>query len=388
MQVSIVIVNYNVEYFLFQCLKSVESALNHISGEIIVVDNASSDASCEMVNKHFSNVHLVENKENIGFGKANNQGVKQARGKYVLILNPDTIIPEDLLLKLFEFAEKNPQYGAIGVPLFDGKGLFLPESKRNIPTPWVSLKKMIGKTDSYYSSHLKENESGEVAVLVGAFMWMSTSKYKEVDGFDEDYFMYGEDIDLSYKLLKKGHKNYYYASTQVIHYKGESTLKDIRYLNSFYGAMHLFYQKHFKTNLFFDVIMNFGIYFWKWINKLKIKQKQNLFETQHSNILYVGSNNEILNSLNSFYKDGKVHVFAVCETRVISRFDDLEKISDTIREKEITEIVFDNDSNSFSKIIFLMTHLKGVNFMIHPLNSNFIIGSSNRNRQGNYFILK
>lgn len=388
MQVSIVIVNYNVAQFLYQCLTSVEAALRHISGEIIVVDNASSDDSCHLVKRFFPNVHLIENKLNVGFSKANNQGVQIAKGKYVLILNPDTVIPEDILIKLFEFANTNAQYGAIGVPLYDGNGQYLPESKRNLPTPWVALKKMFGKTSSYYANHLEKHISGEVAVLVGAFMWIEKSKYKKVGGFDEDYFMYGEDIDLSYKLLKKGYKNYYYSLSQVIHYKGESTLKDNLYLNNFYGAMHLFYQKHYKTNIVIDVIMQLGIRFWHQLNKIKINTENVSFENEPKNILYIGSDNEILNLLSNLYKESNIHVFAVCETRVISRFDDLEKINDTIIEKGITDIIFDNTSNSYSKIIFLMLHIKGVNFMIHPSKSNFIIGSFNRNCQGKYYFLK
>ena len=384
MQISIVIVNYNVAPFLQQCIESVKAALKGMVGEIIVVDNASADASCEMLKALFPDVKLIANKENLGFGIANNQGVQIATGKYVLILNPDTIIAEDTLTKLFAFAEKNPEYGALGVPLHDGTGKFLPESKRNIPSAWVSLLKLMGNGSRYYAEHLAENESGNIDILVGAFMWMERKKYEEVGGFDEDYFMYGEDIDLGYKLLKKGYNNYYFTQTQVIHYKGESTLKDFKYLKHFHKAMRIFYKKHFKVNVAYDFLMRGGILFWYWVKYFQLKFQKSETKATSGEVLYIGNDTDLLEKLQNYYQPQKIHTFSVCESRVISRFDDLAHIEKILVTNEISEIVFDYNSNSFSKIIFYMLQLSKYNltYKIHPKNADFIIGSNDKNSRG------
>ena len=246
MELSVVILNYNVKFFLELCLKSVEQSITSIDAEIIVVDNDSSDDSCDMVKQKFPSVTLISNKENVGFAKANNQGVKIAKGEYVCILNPDTVIAEDTFIKLLEFAKTKSDIGAIGCKLIDGSGKFLPESKRNVPVVKVALQKLFGNGKNYYANHLNENETGKVDVLVGAFMFLKRDVYIKVKGFDEDYFMYGEDIDLSYKLLQSGFQNYYFGETTCIHYKGESTAKDKKYTERFYKAMKLFYKKHFN----------------------------------------------------------------------------------------------------------------------------------------------
>lgn len=236
-----------------------QSAIETIDAEIIVIDNNSSDDSCQMVKQLFPNVKLIENKENSGFSKGNNIGVKQAEGEYLCILNPDTVVAEDTFTKLIEFAESKKNLGIIGCQLIDGKGNFLPESKRNIPSPKVALKKLLGKANDYYANHLEVNETGRVEILVGAFMFLKKEVYEAVNGFDEDYFMYGEDIDLSYKVLKSGYHNFYYGDTSVIHFKGESTLRDANYAKRFYGAMQIFYKKHFKRNVFFNGLVWLGI---------------------------------------------------------------------------------------------------------------------------------
>ena len=268
MQLSVIILNYNVRHFLELCIRSVVAATKNISSEIIVVDNHSPDDSCSMVKSLFPDVILIENKENVGFSKANNQASKIAKGTYVCILNPDTVVAEDTFEKIIAFAQKKTSFGAIGCRLIDGSGAFLPESKRNIPTPKISLLKVLGFSTSYYAS-INEFETGKVAVLVGAFMFMKLEVYQQVKGFDEDYFMYGEDIDLSYKLLKSGYDNYYFPETTVIHFKGESTLKDARYAERFYGAMNIFYQKHFKSSFLLNNLVKLGIHLIPWVQKLK-----------------------------------------------------------------------------------------------------------------------
>lgn len=259
MELSIVIVNYNVRYFLELCLNSVEGATSLIKAEVIVVDNNSTDGSCEMVKKSFPNTLLIENNDNVGFSKANNQGVAIASGKYICILNPDTVVAEDTFLKLLKFSNSINNIGIVSCKLIDGSGSFLPESKRNIPTRRVAIKKLIGLSKEYYVSELKNEYIGKVPVFVGAFMLLKKNVYECVRGFDERYFMYGEDIDLSYSVLNAGYDNYYYGKTTIIHFKGESTLKDEVYAKRFYGAMELFYKKHFKANLFFDIIVKLGV---------------------------------------------------------------------------------------------------------------------------------
>ncbi|MBK9107715.1 MAG: glycosyltransferase [Saprospiraceae bacterium] len=254
MKLSIVIVNYNVRHFLEQCLNSVSKAITNIQAEIIVVDNASMDDSVEMVLEMFPSVKLVASKENLGFSKANNIGVRQATGQYVLILNPDTLVEEDCLIKCLDFFEKHPETGALGVKMLDGAGHFLPESKRGFPGLWNSFCKMSGLYklfpksslfNAYYLGHLTEDKIQKVDVLSGAFMMMKTELYRQLEGFDEAYFMYGEDIDLSYRIQKAGYINYYFPETTILHFKGESTRKSsLNYLTAFYNAMIIFSFKH------------------------------------------------------------------------------------------------------------------------------------------------
>ena len=380
MDVSVVIVNYNVRYFLEQCIISVLEASKNIESEIIVVDNNSSDHSCSILSEKYPKVILLKNSKNVGFSKANNQGVEVAKGKYVLILNPDTILPEDLLSKVFTYAEKQHKFGALGVQLIDGSGNYLPESKRNIPTPKVSLEKLVKKSSSnvrYYANQLDKNSNGEVPVLVGAFMLIKTNVYHLMNGFDETFFMYGEDIDLSYRIVKAGYQNYYLGNVQVLHYKGESSQRDIEYFNNFYGAMQLFYKKHFKIGKFSNWIVKNSI-------KLLLKFKKNrntinVPKVDSSSILYIGCDKTIFNKLNELFSHKKVSIFPVCTSRVISRYDDLEKMKQIIQEKNIDEIIFDNESTSFKKILFYISELqnKGIQFKIKPKNTDFLIGSNN-----------
>ena len=259
MKLSVIIVNYNVRYFLELCLRSVQAAIISIDAEIIVVDNKSPDNSCEMVSELFPDVTLIPNNENIGFSRANNQGVELAKGEYVCILNPDTVVAEDIFTQLLSFVEIQQNLGIVSCKLIDGAGKFLPESKRHVPTPSIAIKKLLGMSKGYYASEVHENDVAKVPVFVGAFMLLSRKVYQEVGGFDERYFMYGEDIDLSYSVINAGYDNFYYGRTTIIHYKGESTLKDAVYAKRFYGAMQLFYQKYFNTNILFDVVVNVGV---------------------------------------------------------------------------------------------------------------------------------
>lgn len=255
---DIVIVNYNVKYFLEQALRSVEAAATGLDVRTWVVDNASVDDSVKMVKEHFPKVHLLANTENLGFSKANNQAILKGNADYVLLLNPDTVLAEDTLRKVIHFMDQNPQAGGLGVRMIDGKGKFLPESKRGLPTPLVAFYKMTGlaalfpksKTfGKYHLKYLSEFETHEVEVLSGAFMLLRRSVLNEIGLLDEMFFMYGEDIDLSYRITQAGFKNYYFPDTTIIHYKGESTKKkSANYVKVFYQAMVLFAEKHYKKN--------------------------------------------------------------------------------------------------------------------------------------------
>ena len=287
MKLSVIIVSYNVEHFLSQCLVSVERAIANFSDQtpsdssqidVFVVDNISVDGTCKMVKERFPWVNLIENPENVGFSKANNQAIKISNAEYVLLLNPDTVIQEDTFSKCISFADAHPKLGGMGVPMFDGSGTYLPESKRGIPTPWASLCRISGlfrlapkskKLNNYYAGHLSANENHEIEVLSGAFMWMRKSALDDVGVLDEDFFMYGEDIDLSWRIIKGGWENHYYTGTRIIHYKGESTKKgSLNYVSIFYKAMLIFAAKHFEGSQArsFNFLIRIAIYFRAFIS--------------------------------------------------------------------------------------------------------------------------
>lgn len=273
MQLSIIIVNYNVKHFLEQCLYSVQAALTNLQGEVIVIDNNSTDNSINYLRPKFPAFQLIQNNENVGFGKACNQGLQLAKGKYILFLNPDTIVPEDCFEKCIAFFETHPDAGAIGVKMIDGSGSFLKESKRSFPGPLTSLYKLFGlarlfpKSKSfgrYHLGYLDENKNHEIDVLAGAFMMIKKEVLDKVGGYDENFFMYGEDVDLSYRIQKSGYKNYYFAESTIIHFKGESTKKgSMNYVRMFYTAMSLFVKKHYGGSKagFLNLLIHIAIWF-------------------------------------------------------------------------------------------------------------------------------
>ena len=357
LKLSVVILNYNVRYFLELCLQSVEAALVDIPSEIIVIDNDSKDDSCAMVKANFPSVTLIKNTSNIGFSKANNQAVKVAKGTYVCILNPDTVVAEDTFKTILNFADTQTNLGIIGCRLVDGSGSFLPESKRNIPVVKIAIKKIFGNSQPYYASHIKEHDTAKVEILVGAFMILKRSLYDTLKGFDEDYFMYGEDIDFSYKSLNEGYDNYYFGGTTVIHYKGESTRRNEIYLKRFYGAMQILYKKHFKTNFFFDLVVSLGI---KLLVRLKpLKQQQP--EIKYKSVL-ISSNpeNQLVKKLNP---------------TLVTSVDEVSASS---------ELIFDASTMSFKMIIDQMQVSKPKQFIykIQPRNCSYILGSNSADSIG------
>ncbi|MGK0251894.1 MAG: GT2 family glycosyltransferase [Gammaproteobacteria bacterium] len=269
---TVVIVSYNVSYFLEQCLHSVLKASGKLTCEVIVVDNNSVDGSVALVRQKFPTVKLIANKENVGFSKANNQAIRESTGEYVLLLNPDTLVEEDTFAKTVAFMNEHPDAGGLGLKMIDGKGQFLAESKRGLPTPSVAFYKIFGLSalfpkskafGKYHLGYLSKEETHSIDVLSGAFMLMRKSVLDKIGLLDEDFFMYGEDIDLSYRIILGGYKNYYFHDARIIHYKGESTKKSsVNYVFVFYRAMVIFAKKHFsKRNAkTFSFFINLAIY--------------------------------------------------------------------------------------------------------------------------------
>ena len=370
MQLSVIILNYNVRYFLEQCVRSVQKALVDLDAEIIVVDNNSSDDSCIMMKQLFPHITLIENKENLGFPKGNNIAVQESKGDYICILNPDTVVAEDTFKKLLAKSSQ-VSAGIIGCKLIDGTGNFLPESKRGVPTPWVAFTKIFGLYKiskifgKYYAQHLTENQSGKVDILVGAFMFMKRDLYIKAGGFDENCFMYSDDIDLSYMILKLGKENFYFHETTVIHYKGESTIRDEKYLKHFREAMQFFYNKHFKNSVFFDSFIQIGSFLF---TIFKQKKPQKLSREIDKYIV--------------FSKDN-IHLNLSKSIEYLTNFKQF-----TNNEKLNIELVFDTNSFSFTEIILFMENHKSKNitFKNYISQSNYLIGSNNSTDRGEVLI--
>ncbi|HWK06922.1 MAG TPA: glycosyltransferase family 2 protein [Puia sp.] len=287
MILSVIIVNYNVKYFLEQCLYSVEKALRELDSqaggavpgpettdletEIFVVDNHSSDGSIEYLRSAFPQVKFIVNDGNLGFARANNQALREARGENILFLNPDTILPEDFFNICLSFMRTEPRAGALGTRMIDGSGRFLKESRRGFPSPWVAFCKLTGLTAlfphsrlfaNYYLGHLPSDRNHPAPILSGACLWARRDALDKTGSFDEQFFMYAEDIDLSHRIEQAGYINYYLADTTILHFKGESTRKDARYVKLFYKAMSQFRQKHFSGGLsaLFNVLIECAIW--------------------------------------------------------------------------------------------------------------------------------
>ncbi|RZJ29425.1 MAG: glycosyltransferase family 2 protein [Flavobacterium sp.] len=371
MQLSVVILNYNVRFFLEQCVLSVQRAIDGLDAEIIVVDNNSPDDSVAMMRSRFPSIKLVANTENAGFPKGNNIGVAQAKGEYVCILNPDTVVAEDTFKKVLAFADGKADLGIVGVKLVDGTGKFLPESKRGIPTPLTAFHKITGlyklsaSLNKYYAAHLSENETGKVEILVGAFMLMKRDLYNEVGGFDENCFMYSDDIDLSYMVLKTGRSNYYFHATSVIHYKGESTVKDAQYMKRFREAMDFFYKKHFRVSFVFDVFMKTGAYFFSIF-----KKSQTGIAVKPSQYVLISENTSLKEAIER--KLGKtIPLFKSSQSMLMST-------------KQKIEFIFDADFLDYKTIIETMESMSQTDatFKIAHADEGFCIGSNSSNDRG------
>jgi len=261
-KVCIVIVSYNVCKLLDECLQSVNKALEGLDGEVYVVDNCSDDGTVEKLQPRYPHVYFIKNEENVGFACANNQAIRITKSEYVLLLNPDTVVYESTIRETLNFLDAHPRAGGAGVCMLTREGTPAPESRRAIPTPWIAMLKMLGATRRYYMSYLPWDEPGRIEVISGAYCMLRRKALDEVGLLDEDFFMYGEDIDLSYRLLKGGWENWY-LPLKIIHYKGESTTKSsYRYVHTFYQAMLIFFRKHYShLSFFFSLPIKIAIYF-------------------------------------------------------------------------------------------------------------------------------
>ena len=276
MKVSVIIVHYQVKDLLRNCILSIQKYFQGFDYEIVVVDNNSPNPEWKVLINEFDKVNFIELKENLGFSKANNIGVKSAKGEYVYILNPDTEIEGNYFQEILDFADAREKLGALGLRMHDAEGNFLPESKRSVPALINSFEKLFTKLNNdsktYYRNDVAETEIAEVEVMTGANLLMRKSVYEEVGGFDERYFMYGEDIDLCYTILRKGYKNIYYGKYSILHYKGESTVRDNIYLTRFFGAMDIFIKKYYKKQKPFQyLLMKIGLKLKHSLERLKIK---------------------------------------------------------------------------------------------------------------------
>lgn len=406
MQLSIIIVNYNVKYFLEQCLYSVHKACANIAAEVFVVDNHSTDGSREYLTNKFPWVIFKWNSTNDGFGKASNSVLSEAMGEHILFLNPDTIVPSDCFTKCLSIFAANKNYGAMGVRMLDGSGRFLKESKRGFPSPLTSFFKMSGLAGlfsnsklfaRYYAGHLPQRENNEVEVLAGAFMMLSKKAVEISGGFDEDFFMYGEDVDLSFRIMQAGLINYYFAGTTILHFKGESTQKiSADYVRHFYGAMLLFVEKHYSHKKATVFIIKKIIGFRKLIASLKINRakdepKKPLSDSSINTAIIAGQQkfNECLQLIKyavpSVMLAGRISIDVDDKDTSIGNLEDIKLC---IKKNTIGRLLFCEGELTYEAIIQQVENCKGKSdFLFHAQGSSSIVGSSDKNARG-IFIAK
>ena len=367
MKLSVVIVNYNVKYFLEQCLHSLEQAAIGIDYEVIVVDNASTDGSTEYITARFPNVKWMACRENNGFSKGNNIAIAQAKGEYILMLNPDTIVTREAIAGCIEFMDNNADTGACGVYMLRTDGTFAPESRRALPTPFVSFCKMSGLSKMfpnshtfgrYYMQYLDKNEANPIEIISGAYMMLRHKTIKKTGALDEDFFMYGEDIDLSYRILKSGYKNYY-LPLRILHYKGESTNKSTyRYVHTFYRAMQLFFKKHYSH---YSLVVSLPINFAIWTRAIlayignQFVHRKVTQETPAINCIVFGSNTtitEVKELLDEKLKNGR-HTFieATEATKPLGHTDE------SIDLDGYNTVVYDTEAYTYDTILRLLNNV-------------------------------
>ena len=369
MKLSVVIVNYNVKYFLEQCLDSLEQAAEGIDHEVIVVDNASTDGSTEYLTSRFPNIKWMACRENNGFSKGNNIAIAQAKGEYILLLNPDTIVTKEAITGCVEFMDTHADAGACGVYMLRTDGTFAPESRRALPTPFVAFCKMSGLSrmfpksrtfGRYYMLYLDKEEANPIEIISGAYMMLRRSTIEKTGALDEEFFMYGEDIDLSYRILKEGYKNYYLPH-RILHYKGESTNKSTyRYVHTFYRAMQLFFKKHYSHySMLVSLPINIAIWtraILAYIGNQFIHRKVTQ-ETPSINCMILANSDaieEIKDILAHKYKNGK-HAFLEANEATLP----LGHTSSDINLDGYDTVIYDTEAYSYSTILKLLNNGNG-----------------------------
>lgn len=387
--ISIIIVNYNVKYYLHACLLSVKAAIANVKAEVIVIDNQSSDGSAEYISNLFPDVNFVSNQTNDGFAKANNQAIKMAKGRYVLLLNPDTIIGEQTLTNCLNFMDSHTDSGAIGVHMVDGTGHFLPESKRALPTPIVSFYKVFGLTslfpsskrfNQYHLGHLDKDSTHSVDILSGAFMMLRKETIDKIGLLDEEYFMYGEDIDLSYRVILGGYKNYYFSDARIIHFKGESTKKgSLNYVVIFYKAMEIFAQKYFTNNKIsaYRLAINFAIYLRASLSLIKRiinfitaplkNKKKHSTQNEYFNPLLIGNTDDFI----------RLNLSNKISIKSYDEIESSQQLLQLIKNQHNKQIIFSLKDIKFKHLITLVEQLSGIEIEVLMLlpETDKLIGS-------------
>jgi GT2 family glycosyltransferase len=390
-----------VKFFLEQCLFSVQTACIGLKAEIFVVDNHSSDGSKDYLTPKFPKVHFKWNNQNLGFSKACNSVLKLAKGEHVLFLNPDTIVAEDALKTSVDFFSKNKSAGALGVRMLDGSGKYLKESKRGFPTPLASLYKMLGLEAlfpksalfaGYYAGYLSPKESHEVDVLAGAFMMLRKEVIEITKGFDEEFFMYGEDIDLSFRIKQAGFSNHYFADTSIIHFKGESTQKKTPlYIKHFYNAMWLFVKKHYANRKALRFFMNMAIALGRVLASVKIvfafksaRKSRRLYFVNTAVIAGHQKFNECIQLIKfaspALLLAGRISIDKTDKNAAIGNVQDLAAC---VKKHDIGKVLLCQGEITNTSIIKLVDDNAGkLQFLFHAQGSTSIVGSNDKNATG------
>ena len=394
MKLSVVIVNYNVSHYLLQCVDSLSHALRGTDSEVIVVDNHSRDNSVTLLRQYHPEVRIVENLHNLGFAKANNIAIRQSRGEYVLLLNPDTIVSESVVKGVISFLDSHPEAGSAGVRMLNADGTVAPESRRGVPTPMTAFYKLSGlcgmfpnsrRFGRYYLGHLSWDSPQQIEVVSGAFCMLRTSVLKKVGLLDEDYFMYGEDIDLSYRILKSGATNWYVPET-ILHYKGESTHKSsFRYVHVFYQAMHIFFRKHFShLGLFISIPIKTAIIV-KASSALLLmlteRMRMSLGFARRNNgltagpMLFVGSDSMVATCREISKKHGLEATLCICSSlNEVSSY--VDRLSDETG-KALT-VVFDPEKFDYGSMLSFVSdnHMRNISLGVFQPSTSSIITQS------------
>lgn len=367
MKLTVVIVNYNVKFYLEQCLISLRRALLGIAAEVYVVDNHSRDNSVEYLSERFPEIHIIDSPYNLGFARANNLAIRKSKAEFILLLNPDTVIGEQTIKESIAFMDTHMDAGALGVRMLDSNGRSAKESRRGLPSPMVSFYKMTGlcarfpkhhKLGHYYMGDLSWDESARIEVVSGAYCMLRKKALDEVGYLDEDFFMYGEDIDLSYRVLKGGYHNYYLPSL-ILHYKGESTQKSsFRYVHVFYEAMLIFLKKHYSgLSVLFTLPIKAAIYgkatlalFYMQIAKAKRSLGFVEYNAELPLYIFVGKVDMIEACRDLVKKKGLNAHFLVCDSKELGTNEILQRVTSLTMHENMNYVVFDAEAFSYDQI--------------------------------------